>query len=192
MDAKTINKFLKKFKWNNLCNMYGSSHCSIIGFISAGWIDQSLHNTVMDGAPSPIRGRGRNGQKNADSILFKQKKPYIVVEVESWNYRNKIDTIQKYMKNKKYFSSVAFGLLVMTNVYGLRKNEGCWDVIKDKVKEMKDSIALVFLEKEDAKLDASSLDRLRALDENKYSSKIISRINYWIHTASQDVYGTLH
>jgi len=37
----------------------------------------------LDGAPSPVIGAKRQGQKYADLILCKRNQPFIVVEVET-------------------------------------------------------------------------------------------------------------
>lgn len=164
--------------------MYGSAHSSIIGFISSEWIKQSQYkyNMVLDGVPSSKK-KGKRGRKHADILLFKKKKPYVVVEVESGasEYCKKIDSIQKYLTIKK-FKGLEFGLLVMTNVYGLKRGESCWDILKNKIKKMKGNIALVSLEKKEDKknLGTSRLDRLRKLDKNGYSSKTIVKIVFRI------------
>ncbi len=192
MTAQQIWEFLKSFKWHILRNMYGSAHCSIIGFISSSWISQSHQNTVLDGAPSPrerqskMRDHKRRGQKNADIILCKQKKPYVVVEVESYNYLDKIKTIQKYIKDKELFGDLKFGLLVMTNVYDdSQEDEKCWEEIKDEIRKMKSDVAVVFLEKNKEILDVSAQDQLRKL--NHYSSKTIGKIKCWVHTSKGDI-----
>jgi hypothetical protein len=193
MTAKNIKKFLRSFKWNILCKMYGSAHCSIIGFISSSWIDQSVHNAVLDGVPSPSKGRRRKGQTNADTLLFKQKKPYIVVEVESdySKYIDKINSIQKYFKNTEEFGDLNFGLLVMTNLYEFPNGKKCWDIIKNKIEQTKYPIALVSIEKREVKLDKSPLDHLRGLNKN-YKPKEIARIDYRIYLLDQKIQsGTL-
>lgn len=192
MKAKAIAKFLKNLKWNKLCNIYGSAHPSIIGFISYTWINQSQYNTVLDGAPSSSRGHGRRGQNNADLLLCRQKKPYIVVEVESGvsNYQDKIETIQKYLENTKEFNGLRFGLLIMTDMYDLPKGKTCWDIIRNKIKKIKFPIALVFIEKKKIKPDNSPLGILRKL--NTYYPKDVVAVDYWIHTSNQDKKGTLY
>lgn len=189
--TKNIVKFLKSFSWKTLSCMYGSAHSSIIGFISSEWINQSQYNMVLDGAPSSKK-KGRHGRKHADILLFKKKKPYVVVEVESGasEYCKKIDSIQKYLTIKK-FDGLEFGLLVMTNVYGLKRGESCWDILKNKIKKMKGNIALVSLEKTEANLGTSRLDHLRSLDKNGYSSKTIVKIVYRI-PPNQDIDRTLY
>ena len=194
MTAKKIEILLRKFKWDRLCKMYGSAHSSLIGFISTTWISQSQSHAVLDGAPSSSRGHGRRGQKNADILLCRQKKPYVIVEVESGasNYLDKIRSIEGYLRNTKEFNGVQFGLLVMTNMHGLHKGENCWDRIEDKVKKLKVAIAFVSVEKRKVKLGASlsPLDRLRHL--NGYSNKSIVKIDYRVHTPTLDKRGTLY
>ncbi len=196
MTSQQILIFLKSFNWYILRSMYGSAHSSIIGFISSSWISQSRQNTILDGAPTPRerqrkrRGHKRRGQKNADIILCKQKKPYVVVEVELWNYLDKIKTIQKYVKDKELFGDLKFGLLVMTNGYDdPQEGESCWKVIKDEIKKMRSDVAVVFLEKNNESLDVSAQDRLRKL--NPFSSKTIGKIKCWVHASNGDIKKTL-
>lgn len=173
MTTENIVRFLNGFKWENLRKMYGCAHSSIIGFISSEWIGQSQHNTVLDGAPSSETGTGRGGQRHADIILCKQEKPYIVVEVESGvsKYGKKIDSIQRYFRNKK-FDGLNFGLLIMTNMYDGKKCKHNWDQIK----KIKETMVFVSIEK---KKEDKPLCKLRKGD---YSPWSIKKIDYRIYT----------
>ena len=92
---------LKAFRWATLEAMYGCAHSSIIGFISTEWINQSEHNSILDGAPSSSIGKGRSGQKNADIILCKGDRPFIPVEVETLvnKYSEKVESLSTYLDN---------------------------------------------------------------------------------------------
>lgn len=193
MTAENISNFLKSFNWEILQNMYGSAHNSIIGFISSGWIKQSQqHNTVLDGAPSPNVGLRRRGQRNADILLFQHKKPYIVVEVESGvsKYCEKINSIQRYLRNTKEFEGLEFGLLVMTNMYDYKKCEHNWDVIADEVKKMKETMAFISIKKKKENRDDTPLGKLRR--RNDYYPWSVEKIDYWIHTPARDKRGNLY
>lgn len=183
MMAKHIETFLESFKWSTICNMYVSAHNSIIGFISSEWINQSQYNSVLDGAPSPRRGDKRCRKKYADILLLKHKKPYVVVEVESYygNYRGKIESIEKYFKNKTEFNGLDFGLLIMTNIYDFPKGKKCWDYVENKIKTIKDPIAFVSIEKKTVKSDKTPLDHFREINNN-FKMKDIEEINYRIYT----------
>jgi len=174
--------------------MYGSANSSIIGFIATEWINLSKDNSILDGAPSPIIGNGRLGQRNADLLLCKGNRPLIVVEVESGvsKYTEKIKSILCYLKNTNDFDGLQWGLLVMSNVYGVPQNmcyKHNWDEIKTLVKAENDAIALVSIEKSKAHLDKSTLGRLRK--RNDYYPWNIVNIDYWIHSGNHDVEGNL-
>jgi hypothetical protein len=192
MDAKNILNFLKTFNWKILRNMYGCAHNSIIGFVSSGWISQSQHNTILDGAPSPNVGSQRRGQRNADILLFKNEKPYVVTEVESGvsKYCEKINTIQKYLRNIKEFDGLKFGLLIMTNMYDCKKCKHNWDIIANEIKKMKETMAFVSVEKKKVKLGDSTLEKLRS--RNDYYPWDVEKIEYWIHTPTRDLRGNLY
>ncbi|MEZ0536615.1 hypothetical protein ACAG39_05100 [Caldicellulosiruptoraceae bacterium PP1] len=72
-----IENIIKIFNWDVITRMYGSSHSSIIGFLSSEWIKNSQEHSILDGAPSPFVGKGIKGQKNADILLCKGDKPLI-------------------------------------------------------------------------------------------------------------------
>ena len=119
MEINEIEELLKKFRWNTLQSMYGCAHSSIIGFISTEWINLSLEeHTILDGAPSPKRGKGRRGQKNADILLCKGDKHLIHVEVETLvsKYEEKLKSLFDYLNNTTEFNGAEFGLLFMTNL----------------------------------------------------------------------------
>ena len=192
MVTENIVDFLKSFKWEILRNMYGCAHNSIIGFVSSSWISQSQHNTVLDGAPSPNIGSRRRGQRNADILLFQNKKPYVVVEVESGvsKYCEKISSIQRYLRNIKEFDGLKFGLLIMTNMYDCKKCKHNWDVIAGEIKKMEETMVFVSIEKRKAVLGVSPLEKLRS--RNDYYPWDIEKIEYWIHTPTRDIRGSLY
>jgi len=194
MDADDIVKFLKTFRWSTLQMMYGCAHSSIIGFVSTEWISQSEYNSILDGAPSPIIGQGRTGQQNADILLCKGNKPFIVVEVQTEikKYEEKVDSILSYLHNGKDFSGLEFGLLIMTNcAAGDLKYRHNWDSkeIKSKVDKAKGTIALVSIEKSRIPSDNSVLGRLRS--RNDYYPWEIVNIDCRVHTADRNVEGNL-
>ncbi|NVM02964.1 MAG: hypothetical protein HWN67_11545 [Candidatus Helarchaeota archaeon] len=171
MSIKEIENILQKFRWGKLERLYGSAHPSIIGFIATEWLSQSKKHCVLDGAPSPIVGGGRRGQKNADIILCKQDNPFIVVEVETSvkKYFEKIRTIFKYLENITDFNGIEFGLLFMCNrKNGREEYKHCWDSIKSNVRNNNHSIALVSIEKEKSKLNGSIISKLRKRSESDY------------------------
>ena len=184
MKSDQIVEILKTFKWDVLRFMFGCAHNSIIGFFSTMWINQSDHNSILDGAPSPIIGKSRTGQKNADILLCKGDKPCIVVEVETSvnKYQDKLKSVQDYLKN---ISGLEFGLLVMTNLCkGDAKYKHNWDDIKTEKKNIDQdnsaNIALVSIEKRKVELDKNSaLSKLRR--RNDYYPWQIVRIDYWVH-----------
>ena len=83
MNTVGIEKFLNEFKWETLSRMYGLARSSVIGFISSERIKRSSENSIIDGVPSAKTGGGRKGQRNADILLCKGDKPFVVVEVET-------------------------------------------------------------------------------------------------------------
>lgn len=192
MAEENIVNFLKSFHWKILRNMYGCAHNSIIGFISSSWINQSQHNTVLDGAPSPNVGARRRGQRNADILLFQNNKPYVVAEVESGvsKYCEKINSIQRYLRNTKEFDGLKFGLLIMTNMYDYKKCEHNWDVVEDEVKKMKETMAFISIKKKKEKWDDTPLGKLRS--RNNYYPWSLEKIDYWIHTSTRDIRGNLY
>ena len=184
---------LKSFNWSVLSRMYGCAHNSIIGFISAEWISQSEENSVLDGAPSPVIGKGRKGQKNADTLLCKGNLPFIVVEVETVvdKYEAKLDSLLQYIGNARNYLGIAFGLLFMSNLTtGTAKYRHNWEPIKDKVRKSGQNVALVSVEKEKSKLSDSVVDQLRK--RNDYNSWEFSRIDYWVRDSTgKELSGTL-
>ena len=191
MRSKNIVKFLRIFSWKTLSRMYGSAHSSIIGFISSMWINQSYDNTVFDGAPSSNK-RGRPGRKHADILLCKNKKPYVVVEVESGvsKYRDKVYSIQKYQKK---FNSLEFGLLIMTNIYDYSKGKKYkhnWGKIENRIKKIKKPIVLISIEKEKMAKDTSLLGCLR--DTNDYYPCDVVKVDYRVYSPKQNSEGPLY
>jgi len=185
MKADQAVKILKTFKWDILPSIFGCAHNSIIGFLSTMWIDQSKDNSVLDGAPSPITGGRRVGQKNADILLCKSDKPFIVVEVETnvSKYQDKLKSIQDYLHNSITYAGLEFGLMVVTNLCkGDMKYKHNWNVIKKEVEEGQDNVALVSIEKTKALLDESVLGKLRS--RNDYYPWQIVNIDYWVHDES--------
>jgi len=186
MDIKEIIDLLKTFRWSTLERMYGCAHSSIIGFISTEWINQSEHNSILDGAPAPSIGKGRSGQKNADIILCKGDRPFIAVEVETLvdKYSEKVESLSAYLDNTKDFNGIEFGLLFMTNLTkGDMKYRHCWDTIKMKIKEKNETIALISINKMKVSLYGDALSHLRK--RNDYYPWDIVRIDYWVHKKDQ-------
>jgi len=187
IDAKSqdIEIILKRFRWETLSRMYGLAHSSIIGFISTEWINQSADNSILDGAPSSITGKGRIGQKNADILLCKGNKPLIVVEVETTvnKYDDKINAMLSYLKNRDNFSGIEFGLLFMANHGdGARNYKHSWEPAKQKIRNTTHNIAFVSIEKKKSSLSDSNLDKLRK--RNEYSPWEIITVDYWIHDSN--------
>jgi len=184
MNIKKIEIFLKSFNWSTLQRMYGNPHPSIIGLISSEWINQSESNSVLDGAPASITGKGRTNQQHADVLLCKDDKPYVAVEVENnvSKYSEKIDSLWNYLHNNEVFRGMELGLLIMTNGYADETvrlaNKHNWTPIKAKVKKGKYSVALVSIEKSKATLDDSALGRLRK--PSKYYPWDIVSVDYWL------------
>lgn len=194
MDIGEIEDLLKKFRWGTLQRMYGCAHSSIIGFISTEWISLSPWNSILDGAPSPIIGRGRKGQTNADILLCKGDKPFIPVDVETnvSKYDEKLSSLFAYLNNKNNFNGVEFGLLFMTNLCnGDTKYKHNWEKIKHRVIEnKKTNIALVSIIKERAQLENNSpLNVLRM--RNDYFPWDIITVDYWIYSANRTKEGNL-
>jgi len=185
MKAEQAAEILKTFKWDVLRSIYGCAHSSLIGFFSTMWIDQSKDNSVLDGAPSPITGGRRAGQKNADILLCKRDRPFIVVEVETnvAKYQDKLRSIQAYLQNNMAYAGIELGMMVMTNLCkGNMKYKHNWSVIKDEVGKSRYNVALVSIEKKRASLDQSVLDKLRR--RNDYYPWEIVNIDYWVHDES--------
>jgi len=192
MKADDIVTLLQKFKWNTLQRMNGCAHSSIIGFISTEWINQSEDNSILDGAPSSITGQGISGQKNADILLCKGDKPFIIVEVETVvdKYKEKIKSLQSYLHNNDDFNGIEFGLLFMTNLCnGNMKYKHNWDQIKKQVETIKKAIVLVSVEKSKIPKSESILGRLRS--RNDYYPWEIRTIDYWVYTLDNIREGTL-
>jgi len=184
LNAEQIEELIKKFEWGFLHNMYGHAHSSIIGFISTQWISLDPNvNSLFDGVPSTVIGKGRIGQKNSDILLCREDKPYMPVEVETLveKYEDKLGTLFDYIDNKPVFDGIEFGLFFMTNrCTGPTKYKHNWDRIKKEViNRKKYSIALVSIVKCKSELSNTCLDSLRK--RNDYSSYEITSIDYWIH-----------
>ena len=170
MEITEIEDLLKAFRWSTLQRMYGCAHSSIIGFISTEWINLSEVNSILDGAPAPITGNGRSGQKHADIILNKNNKPFALVEVETSvdKYSDKLDTISNYFGNNDYFNGIEFGLLFMTNLTtGEKIYQHCWDPIKLEVQEKNETIVLVSINKKKINPNNEDFNKLRR--RNQYS-----------------------
>jgi len=185
MEADQAAKIIKTFKWDVLRSIYGGAHSSIIGFLSTMWVGQSKDNSVLDGAPSPITGGRRLGQKNADILLCKNGSPFIVVEVETnvSKYQDKLRSLQAYLQNNMNYAGVEFGMMVMMNFCKAdMKYKHNWNVIKREVEEAQVNIALVSIEKARAILDGSVLGKLRS--RNDYYPWEIVKIDYWVRDES--------
>ena len=181
MESKKILELIRKFNWSKLNRMYGCAHSPIIGFLSYEWLNLSESNSILDGVPSPIIGKGRTGQQNSDLLLCKNQKPYIPVEVETSvsKYNQKLQSLYNYIEN---FKSIEFGLLYMTNLTtGLLKYKHNWDNIKRSILNQvkNNSIVLISVVKE--KIDfQNDNDWKKLLKRNDYSSWEINSIDCWI------------
>ena len=188
MISASIENFIRIFNWGIITRMYGSSHSSVIGFLSSEWIKKSSDHSVLDGAPSPFVGKGRKGQKNADILLCKGDKPFIVVEVETTvvKYLEKIDSIAAYLENTKNYDGIAFGLLVMLNYKnGADKYKHNWHGAKEYAINKGIPIAFVSIEKSKADLGDTVLDQLKK--RNEYYPWETSNIDYWIYGSDRKV-----
>ena len=188
MVSTSIENIIKMFKWDIITRMYGNSHSSIIGLLSSEWIKKSSDHSVLDGAPSPFVGKGRKGQKNADILLCKGDKPFIVVEVETIvsKYLEKIDSIAAYMENTKDYDGISFGLLVMLNyTNGADKYKHNWHGAKEYAINKGIPIAFVSIEKSKADLGDTVLDQLKK--RNEYYPWETSNIDYWIYGSDRKV-----
>jgi len=188
MISASIEDFIKMFNWGIITRMYGNSHSSIIGLLSSEWIKKSSDHSVLDGAPSPFVGKGRKGQKNADILLCKGDKPFIVVEVETIvsKYLEKIDSIAAYMENTKDYDEISFGLLVMLNyTNGTDKYKHNWHDAKEYAMSKDIPIAFVSIEKSKADLGDTVLDQLKK--RNEYYPWETSNIDYWIYGSDRKV-----
>ena len=188
MISASIEDFIKMFNWGIITRMYGNSHSSIIGLLSSEWIKRSSNHSVLDGAPSPFVGKGRKGQKNADILLCKGDKPFIVVEVETIvsKYLEKIDSIAAYMENTKDYDEISFGLLVMLNyTNGTDKYKHNWHDAKEYAMSKDIPITFVSIEKRRADLGDTVLDRLKR--RNEYYPWETSSIDYWVYGSDKKI-----
>ena len=189
-----IIKIIKIFRWGLLHKIFGCAHNSIIGFVSTGWINLEKSNTALDGAPCVRRDIGSFGQQYADILLCKEGRPFIVVEVEAGvsKYREKLNSLKNYLRNRSDFGKLGFGLLIMTNAYDAqkgRKYKHNWALIKKQVRFGKDAIALVSIEKRQVKTDNSIMGRLRK--RNDYYPWEIENIDYWVFDGQRVKTGNL-
>jgi hypothetical protein len=188
MISASIENIIRMFKWDIITSMYGNSHSSIIGFLSSEWIKKSSDHSVLDGAPSPFVGKGRKGQKNADILLCKGDKLFIVVEVETLvsKYLEKIDSIVSYIGNTEDYDGISFGLLVMLNyTNGADKYKNNWHDAKEYAVSKDIPIAFVSIEKSKADLGDTVLDQLKK--RNEYYPWETSNIDYWIYGSDRKV-----
>lgn len=188
MISTMIEEIIKIFNWHVVTRMYGSSHSSNIGFLSSDWLRNSKEHSILDGAPSPLIGKGRTGQKNSDILLCKGDKPYVVVEVETTvaKYIDKIDSIAAYIKNKEAYDGIQFGLMVMLNyTNGVDKYKHNWDATKEYVLAKDIPIAFVSIEKEKADLGNTVLDKLKR--RNEYYPWEVSSIDYWVYGSDKSI-----
>jgi hypothetical protein len=187
MTSIEILNLVKNFKWNNLNRVYGCAHSSIIGFITYEWLDNSLENSVLDGAPSPVIGNGgRTGQKNSDLLLCKNSKPFIPVEVETQvkKYDSKLDSLIDYKNN---FDSIEFCLFYLSNLTnGEKKYKHCWDSLKEKIIEKNYPFALLSAEKQKINFE-SQTKWSDLLKRNDYSQWEIVNIDCWIFDINKDI-----
>ncbi|MCX6759789.1 MAG: hypothetical protein NTW46_00400 [Candidatus Nealsonbacteria bacterium] len=105
-------------------------------------------------------------------------------------YCEKINSIQRYLRNTKEFEGLEFGLLIMTNMYDYKKCEHNWDVIADEVKKMKETMAFISIKKKKENGDDTPLGKLRS--RNDYYPWSVEKIDYWIHTPARDIRGNLY
>ena len=188
MISASIENIIRMFKWDIITRMYGNSHSSIIGLLSSEWIKKSSDHSVLDGAPSPFVGKGRKGQKNADILLCKGDKPFIVVEVETLvsKYLEKIDSIVSYIGNTEDYDGISFGLLVMLNyTNGADKYKNNWHDAKEYAVSKDIPIAFVSIEMSKADLGDTVLDQLKK--RNEYYPWETSNIDYWIYGSDRKV-----
>jgi hypothetical protein len=188
MDSLFIENIIKEFDWGIITKMYGSSHSSVIGFLSSEWIKKSSDHSVLDGAPSPFVGKGRKGQKNADILLCKGDKPFIVVEVETLvsKYLEKIDSIVSYIGNTEDYDGISFGLLVMLNyTNGENKYKHNWHDAKEYAINKDIPIAFVSIKKRKVDLGDTVLGQLKK--RNEYYPWEISSIDYWIYGSDRKI-----
>lgn len=188
LKAIEMERILKSFDWNIIRKMYGNSHSSIIGFILSQWIMQSEENSVLDGVPSPVVGKGRKGQRNADILLCKKDKPFAVVEVESQvsKYIEKINSIQEYLNNAVDYEGLQFGMLIMLNyTKGKRKYKHNWDKIRNNLQKIDHPIIFISVAKEKVKLSDTILDNLKK--RNDYYPWEISDIEYIIVENKEEI-----
>lgn len=141
---------LIEFNWEYLSSVYGSSHSSIIGFISYEWLKSNpTSNQVMD-VPPGVMAEG-NRRVHADLVLFESGVPKIIVEVETAKWEDKVKTIAHYLNSEKYSS--AKGLLILTTVrsrfnngeiaYNGKKSTGTLIELKDEITKSQKDISLV-------------------------------------------------
>ncbi len=188
MISTSMESIIREFNWNIVTKMYGNPHSSIIGFISSEWIKKSSDHSVLDGAPSPFVGKGRKGQKNADILLCKGDKPFIVVEVESYapKYLEKIDSIVSYMENTKDYEGINFGMLVMLNyTNGKDKYKHNWRYAKEYALSKNIPIAFVSVERIRADLEDTVLGRLKR--RNEYYPWEIKSIDFWVYGSDRKI-----
>lgn len=186
MNSNDILNLITKFDWSKLNNIFGCAHSSIIGFLSYEWINISKENTVLDGAPSPLVGTSRKGQRNADLLLCNNKKPIIPVEVETQvsKYQSKIETIGQYVKN---FPHIEFGFMVLTNLTtGTKKYQHNWDELKKYSKDHNLPIVLISIIKK--KIGFTNIDDWSTLlKRNDYSAWEITEIDYYIYDKNKTI-----
>ena len=188
MNVKEYSKLISDFRWSTLERVYGCAHSSIIGFISSEWINLSPSNSIIDGAPSSIIGKNREGQRNADVLLCKGSIPYIIVEVETNvnKYEDKIISLISYLENQDHYNGLEAGLLFMSNLCsGNKKYKHNWDDVKKRIYDLEHTIALISVIKKKMEKEESALGKIRR--RNDYYPWDIEKIDYWIHTSTHEI-----
>ncbi len=185
-----MENFLRCAKWNTLLNLYGSSHISIIGFLSTTWLAQSNKHFVLEPAPANQVDIGNRG-KSADTLLCSDSTPIVVTEVESTvdKYNYKLETVESYLDNQTEFSGLEFGLLFLLNWTNRRDTTYThqWDELKKSIKETKHNIALVSFVKERAELPFNEDLHPRLMEERGYYQWRYTSIDFWIHFEDQQI-----
>lgn len=188
MNGQNLKEIIKHFRWEILAKFYGSAHSSFIGFLSTEWITLDCENSIIDGAPSPIIGTERKGQKNADVLLCKGNIPYIIVEVETNvnKYEDKIDVLIAYLNNTNEYPGLEIGILLMSNLCtGEKKYKHNWEPVKKILSKVEPTIGLISIEKSSAVINNTPLGKIRK--RNDYYPWDINKIDFWIHSGKNNI-----
>ena len=185
-----MENFLRCANWNILLNLYGSAHNSIIGFLSTTWLAQSNKHFVLDTAPANQVGQ-RNKGKLADLLLCSDSTPIVVAEVESTvkKYNDKLKVVESYLNNQEEFSGLEFGLLLLLNWTGRKRDNyhPNWDELKASIEKTKHNIALVSFEKKATELPFNRDSHPRLMEERGWFQWGYTSIDFWIHFNDQQI-----